>query len=169
MRAAILSGNTVTRVIILNELSEYPGAIDGTGANPGDTWNGVSFVRPTKQLAQAKQDARDAIIARWQQAESDGIAFQTKTFNTDAISLSRLGVLARRARQATLDSVPFTIALLAADDSAVTLSRSEILDLDKAVGDRFKALSDNARTLRQAVVAATTVAEVEAININAGW
>lgn len=46
MRAAILSGSTVTRVVMLDNLQQMPGAIDGTGADVGDTWNGSAFVKP---------------------------------------------------------------------------------------------------------------------------
>ena len=46
IRAAVLSANVVIKVIMLNKLSEIPGAIDGTDANVGDTWNGVIFVKP---------------------------------------------------------------------------------------------------------------------------
>ena len=46
MRAAILSGATVARVLIVNDLSQAPGSIDGTGADIGDTWTGVAFIKP---------------------------------------------------------------------------------------------------------------------------
>ena len=47
MRAAILNqANVVVRVILLDALDQYPGAIDGAGADVGDTWNGAAFVKP---------------------------------------------------------------------------------------------------------------------------
>lgn len=47
MRAAILSGNVDVDVVLVDSLAQRPGAVDGTGANVGDTWNGSVFVRPT--------------------------------------------------------------------------------------------------------------------------
>jgi hypothetical protein len=146
-----------------------PGAIDGTGADVGDTWDGSVFSKPAKTLQRAKQEAREAIIHRWAKAEGDGLAFQTKRIETDTDNISRIGVLARRARQAKDDGQPFPVSLIAADETVLNLTRAEILLLDTALGDHFKACSDNARTLRQAVTAAATVAAVEAINIEAGW
>ena len=46
MRAAILSGSTVTRVVMLGNLAEYPGAVDGTGADVGDTYAAGVFTKP---------------------------------------------------------------------------------------------------------------------------
>ena len=46
MRVAFLAGGVVAKVIIVESLGQAPGAIDGTGADIGDTWNGVSFVKP---------------------------------------------------------------------------------------------------------------------------
>lgn len=46
MLAAILSGNTVVNVVVVDSLEQMPGAIDGAGAGIGDTWNGSEFVKP---------------------------------------------------------------------------------------------------------------------------
>lgn len=169
MRAAILSGSTVVKVLILNSLDEHPGAIDGTGADIGDTWDGVAFSKPARPLTSAKQDARAAILARWAIAERAGVSFGGRVYSTDTDRLARISIYAARARRAKEDNVVFAVAVLAADDSANNLNRQELLDLEMAIGDRFKACADNAKTLRQAVNAAATVAEVLAIDINAGW
>jgi hypothetical protein len=81
MRAAILNGSVVERIVLLDALDQYPGAIDGANAGIGDTWDGTSFVKPaapptpvppTVSMAQARiamsragiaESAVDAVIA----------------------------------------------------------------------------------------------------------
>lgn len=46
MRAAIIENGIVTNVVMLNNLSEIIGAVDGIAANIGDTWDGVNFISP---------------------------------------------------------------------------------------------------------------------------
>lgn len=169
MRAAILSGNVVSRVLILDQLDEYPGAIDGSNADIGDTWTGSAFVKPARSLNRAKSDARTELLARWAAAERVGVTFGGKVYSTDTDNLARISIYAARARRAKEDGVAFVVAVLAADDSAPNLNRQELLDLEQAIGDRFKLCADNAKSLRQAIAAATTVAEVQAINLAAGW
>lgn len=123
----------------------------------------------TPTLAQAKRTAREAIAARLAKAERNGFAFQAVRVASDADMLSRIAILAERARRAAADGETITVRLVAEDDSALNLNRSEMLDLAKASGDHFIACSANARTLRQAVAAATTLAEVRAIDIGVGW
>lgn len=123
----------------------------------------------TPTLAEAKRAKKAAILRRWEKSEASGVEYQSKTIETDVASLARLGVLARRARQAVADSESFSVAIVAADDSILNLSRTEILELDKVIGDKFKACADNAKTLRQAVNAAADLAAVAAVDISAGW
>jgi hypothetical protein len=120
-------------------------------------------------LPQVKRAKKGAILVRLNEAERAGFTFQTKRIPSDADSLARISIIASRARRAQADGAAFSVVWFADDDSALTLNRTELQDLDKAAGDHFKACSDNARTLRQAVSAAGTVAEVEAIDVNAGW
>jgi hypothetical protein len=55
MRAAIINSGIVTNVVMLNDLSEIVGAIDGTLANIGDTWDGANFIRPPASPAPIPQ------------------------------------------------------------------------------------------------------------------
>lgn len=170
MRAAILNGsNVVVRVVMLDSLSQIPGSINGTGADVGDTWDGATFVRPQKTLAQAKRDARDALAVRLIRAEQSSFAFQTGRVVADAAMLSRIAILALRAQRAIADSEAITVRIALEDGSTLNLNRQEMLDLAKAAGDHFIACSANARTLRQAINAAATLAEVYAVDIESGW
>lgn len=50
MKAAQLTNNIVTNVIIVDSLDVIPGLIDGTNAGIGDTWDGTQFVKPAPPL-----------------------------------------------------------------------------------------------------------------------
>lgn len=123
----------------------------------------------TPTLQKAKRDLRDRLAARLARAERSGFSFQTVRVASDGDMLARIAILAERARRAVADSEAITVRLVAEDDSALNLNRGEMLDLAKTAGDHFLACSANARTLRQAIAAAATLAEVEAVNINTGW
>jgi hypothetical protein len=123
----------------------------------------------TPTLAHAKKARKQAILVRWGMADAAGFTYQTKTIESDATNLARISVLASRARRALADSEAFSVVWVTADDSTLTLNRAELIDMDKAAGDFLKRMSDNARTLRQAVSAATDLAGVAAVNIEAGW
>ena len=169
MRAALVVGGVVQRVAIVGTLADLQGSIDGTGANVGDLWDGVTFSRPAVPLGQAKRQKREGIASRLAQAERAGFVFQAARIASDADSLARISILALRAQRAKDDGQAISVRLVAADDTALTLNRQEMLDLAKAAGDHFLACSDNARTLRQAVAAATTAAEVDAVDLDSGW
>lgn len=50
MKAAQLTNNIVTNVIVVDSLDVIPGLIDGTSAGIGDTWDGTQFVKPPAPL-----------------------------------------------------------------------------------------------------------------------
>lgn len=50
MKAAQLTNNIVTNVIVVDSLDVIPGLIDGTNANIGDTWDGTQFIKPAPPL-----------------------------------------------------------------------------------------------------------------------
>lgn len=123
----------------------------------------------TPTLAQAKRAAREALAARLIRAEQSSFVFQTGRVVADAAMLSRIAVLALRAQRAIADSETITVRIALEDGSTLNLNRQEMLDLAKAAGDHFIACSANARTLRQAINAAATLAEVAAVDIETGW
>lgn len=63
-KAAIIESGVVVNIAVVNDLSDLPGSVDGTGANMGDLWNGVSFSRPPapilELLASKKEEIMDA-------------------------------------------------------------------------------------------------------------
>lgn len=63
MKAAQLTNNIVTNVIIVDSLDVIPGLIDGTSAGIGDTWNGTEFIKPPAPLP-TLEDYDAALTAR---------------------------------------------------------------------------------------------------------
>ncbi len=64
MRAALIVDGVVARVAVVAQLSDLPGAIDGTGADVGDAWTGSSYVKPAPvQLVPAEVSMAQAVIA----------------------------------------------------------------------------------------------------------
>lgn len=123
----------------------------------------------TPTLAQAKRAAREALAARLVGAEQSSFTYQTGRIVSDPAMLSRIAILAHRAQRAIADSETITVRIALEDGSTLSLTRQEMLDLAKAAGDHFIACSANARTLRQAIQAATTLAEVAAVSLESGW
>lgn len=63
MKAAQLTNNIVTNVIVVDSLDVIPGLIDGTSAGIGDTWNGTEFIKPPAPLP-TLEDYDAALTAR---------------------------------------------------------------------------------------------------------
>ena len=50
MIAAVLEESVVVNLIVVTSIEDVPGAIDGTGATIGDTWDGEKFLTPDEPL-----------------------------------------------------------------------------------------------------------------------
>ena len=46
MRAAVIENGKVTNIIVVESLDIFPNLVDAEGANIGDDWDGVQFVKP---------------------------------------------------------------------------------------------------------------------------
>lgn len=174
MRAAILNGsNVVVRVVMLDSLSQIPGSINGTGADVGDTWDGATFVRPQKTLAQAKRDARQAVRLRWAEEERKPFSYAGKSYDSSTENLTRITVLGLRAMRAKEDGEPFSAVLLESDETMDVAGRPALLDLAKAAGDIMAARGQRARAIVQLINACTIdAAEVNAVKaaqLDVGW
>lgn len=143
--------------------------VDGVPVEMSPAEEAVFEAARTPTRAQAKRAAREALAARLIRAEQSSFVFQTGRVVADAAMLSRIAILALRAQRAIADSETITVRIALEDGSTLNLNRQEMLDLAKAAGDHFVACSANARTLRQAINAANSLAEVYAVDIESGW
>jgi hypothetical protein len=123
----------------------------------------------TPTLSDAKRAKKEAIADRRLQAETSGFRHLTVLYASKPQHLSRMAILAERARTAKAAAESFTVRVVAADDSETNMNANEYIALEKSAGDHFIACSANARTLRQAVNAAADLVAVLSIDIEAGW
>lgn len=79
----------------------------------------------TPNLAQARRLMRDRIADRRSQAESGGFAHLTKRYDSRGADLARLSILAERARTAKAAAQPFTVRVVASDDSESAFNADE--------------------------------------------
>lgn len=113
-------------------------------------------------LPQAKRAARERIRTLRDLAER---SFPYLGAWYDASAAGRIAVLANRAR---ISADGFPVRVVALDESETNLSRVEYQAFEAALGTHLQACSAHANTLRQQVNAATTVAAVLAIDLEAG-
>ena len=120
-------------------------------------------------LPQAKRYMRLRIMARRERAELGGFLNGSTRYDSDAQSLSRIAILASRARTGKALGSNIVVSMVAADDSMTNMNADALLSLELSSGDHFIACSNNARVLRLAVNQADTVAAALAVDTEAGW
>ena len=126
MRAAIISAGVVARVILVNSLAEFPGAIDGTNADVGDLWNGTVFSKPAQTFNQVRAAKKDEIASRWAMARGAGYLFQAKRIATDALSSAQISLIGARSRRAKEDTEAFSMIWVCADETTLNLSHRSL-------------------------------------------
>jgi hypothetical protein len=158
---------------IASEARHRPGDVYVAGGNlvekparpsPEHTWDYAS---------QAWVDARtlDAVKAqRWAQikAQRDAVEFGGFTwsgdeFDSDAESQARIMGAVQMALIAVQAEQPFAIDWTLASNAVRSMSAADIVSAGLALGEHVAAAHGIARTLRAAIDACTTAAEVEAV------
>lgn len=135
---------------------------------PGDlvTWDGSSWSvsPPPGNPAPSLDDAKDAkwldIKAARLSAIDGGMSFEGMRFDTDADARSNVAGVFLRAMVA---SEEWTTRFTLADNTPVTLTRQQVLDLGPAVFAHVDAQHEIARGLRASIVSAETVEQVASI------
>lgn len=113
-------------------------------------------------LPQAKRAARERISDIRARAERK---FPYLGAWYDASTAGRIAVLANCAR---ISGAGFPVRVAALDETETNLSRAEMQAFEAALGAHLQACSAYANTLRQQVNACTTVAEVQAVDLEVG-
>lgn len=138
---------------------EYPGYPDWTVVTEeewptlamlqDEAWSAVKAIRAAKETGTAQTPVGTVQIDE-----------ASKLKITGALSLCRL--------QEELQQ-PFSLNFTLADNSRVTLTNTTVRQLAGAVGEYVAQVYDRASALRDQIDAATTAAELNAIDLNAGW
>jgi len=117
-----------------------------------------------RTLDQAKTDQWSKVKAARDAAEFGGFAWDGSTFDSDVVSQSRIQGASQLATLAALASEPFSVDWTLADNTVRTLSGADMLAAGQAMGVHIMTVHETGRTLRAAIEAATTIAEVESID-----
>lgn len=116
-------------------------------------------------LAGAKAVLRGAVAARRYMAETGGVTVADVPIDTSRASQA---LIAAAALQATLDANG-SIRWKAADGAFHTLDAATILNVATAVRAHVQAAFDREAALVEAIAAASDLANLRAIDIEAGW
>jgi hypothetical protein len=112
-----------------------------------------------RTLAALKAAQWTAIKQARSAAEYAGFTWDGSTFDSDAISQNRItGAVALAQMSST-----FSIGWVLADNTVRTLSQSDMLQVGAALGAHVAAIFAKGVLLREAIEAATTVQQIEAV------
>ena len=120
-------------------------------------------------LAAKKDQMVQAVNARRDAAEEAGFAYLGKPFDSDSRSVQRINTAVQAAQVALAASAPFVLEWMCADNTTLTLDAQQMLGVPVALATHANAVHLNGRNLKDAIAAATTSAELAAIDIESGW
>lgn len=134
-------------------------------------WSIVAL--PSEQVA-ANIEAKkvqmvSAVNARRDAAEEAGFTYMGKPFDSDSRSVQRINTAVQAAQVALAAAAPFELEWMCADNTTVTLDAQQMLGVPVALATHANAVHLNGRNLKDAIAAATTSAELAAIDIESGW
>jgi hypothetical protein len=161
MRGAIVENGVVVAVWAVDRLDQFPGMIDGTHADVGDLWDGVSFSKPPRDLAKEKAALIERIKAKRIKVAESGIDVGGKLIPSDKEAL----VLFTSSLDYLADKPGKTIKRAGLGE----LTKAQIKDLFEAVGALHDFAFSRESDLFDLIMAASTGAELDAIDIESGW
>jgi hypothetical protein len=110
-------------------------------------------------LEEAKARKKATINQIKSAKQLEGFTYDGMTFQCDEVSVSRIHATWSFAQADNTYTQPFVLK----DNSTVTLTNAQCLGVGAACGQFVSGLTFTARQLKDAVIAATTVAEVRAV------
>ncbi|TDQ40945.1 DUF4376 domain-containing protein [Tepidicella xavieri] len=124
---------------------------------------------PAAKLAAAKTELRARVNAERYRQETMPLTYLGKTFDADERSIQRITGAVQAAQAAVSAGAPFSIDWVCADNTEITLDAQQMIGMPAALMQRVYAVHLHARQLKAAVDAATTEADLAAIDIATGW
>lgn len=126
-----------------------------------------------EQMA-ANLDAKKAqmvavVNARRDSAEEGSFTYLGKQFDSDSRSVQRINTAVQAAQVALAASMPFQLEWMCADNTTLNLDAQQMLGVPVALATHANAVHLNGRSLKNAIISATTAAELAAIDIESGW
>lgn len=133
--------------------------------SPEHTWDYASQAWiDARSLDEVKAQRWAQIKAQRDAIEFGGFTWSDDEFDSDAESQARIMGAVQMALIAVQAEQPFTIDWTLADNTVRSMSAADIVSAGLALGAHVAAAHGIARTLRAAIEACTTAAEVEAIS-----
>jgi hypothetical protein len=137
----------------------------------GDFWHPYRHFHWGRKAWEDRRTLAQHKLMKWVEIKAERAAREYGTYTTpqgqvvdiDAQSQARILSTYSLAVDAKAAAAPFSVVWTLADDSEVTLNANQMIAFGKQVMQYISGLYDTARGLRAQIVAASTVAEVEAI------
>ena len=148
--------------------ADLPFSVVGVGAV--SEWDGPLPIPPRWENLADGQDAQwSAIKSRRDSLEQAGFPYMGHPIDSDPVSVQRIAIAVQAAQAAAAAGQPFEIGWRCKDDHTLTLDVAGMMGMAVALATYANGLHLHARTLKDQVSAATTVDELAAIDIEAGW
>lgn len=134
-------------------------------------WNVVALSpeQVASNLAAKKGQMVQAVNARRDAAEEARFFYLSKPFDADSRSVQRINTAVQAAQVALAVSTPFELEWMCADNTTITLDAQQMLGVPVALATHANEIHLNGRNLKDAIAAATTSAELAAIDTGSGW
>lgn len=110
-------------------------------------------------LEQAQQNKKRSIDRLKQEKQLEGFTYDGMTFQCDEVAIARINATWNFAQVDSNYTQPFILK----DNTTITLTNAQCVGLGYACGQFVAGITFTARQLKDAVLAATTVADVRAV------
>lgn len=145
--------------------------VEGEPVKVGQVWKQSWTIRnkTAQELADAKAARRTEVNALKVAKQSGQAPTSQGAVDCDTDSRNKLNGAVLMAMLALQNSQPFALSWTMADNTQVSLDAIGAIALGQEVGGYIAAVHGHAITLKTAIDAATSFAELAAIDIDAGW
>lgn len=134
-------------------------------------WNIVALSpeQSASNLAAKKAQMVTVVNARRDAAEESGFTYLGKPFDSDSRSVQRISTAVQAAQIALATSNLAVFEWMCADNTTITLDAQQMLGVPVALATHANEIHLNGRNLKDAIAAATTSAELAAVDTGSGW
>lgn len=123
----------------------------------------------TQNIQAKKQRMIEQVNSKRDKLEESGFLYMGKPIDSDSRSVQRINTAVQAAQVAIAMNAPFQLEWMCADNTTLTLDAQQMLGVPVALATHANAVHLNGRNLKDAIAAATTSAELAAIDIESGW
>lgn len=154
-----LISNDSTHYVAGGELVAFP-----SQPSVRHTWNWSTKTWDAPDLSVVKEDKWAEIKLKRTEVEQAGFEWDVHTFDSDYLSQQRVQGAAQFATLALVNNIPsWSIDWTLADNSVITLSAPQMIDVGVTMGNFISSVHGIARTLRDEIESATSVEEIAAV------